>query len=250
MLSSSQKTLLPVLGGFALIFIAIDQTAAAFGTTDPITGYWVASLVAVASTLVVEMLVFKRKWADALRFLGFGRPQRRTLIVTALTGGITLLFFPLFSYLTGASVSLPENWLWKLSGIVALHGIGEEVLFRGFLFHHLRAERTFHQAAFLSLIVFAIAHVYLFTYMPAPIALFATVLSLASAYPFAYLFEQGNNTVWAPALFHTMVHAVSFFVISESHVMTAGIAWMSIWIVSALLVFAFRKRLFEASPTA
>jgi len=80
------------------------------------------------------------------------------------------------------------------------------------------------------------------------LALFGTVLALASAYPFAYLFERGNNTIWAPAILHILVHAVTFFNISEPHGMTAGMAWMTLWIVSVLLIYVFRKRLFETSP--
>jgi membrane protease YdiL (CAAX protease family) len=240
-----QKTIL-VFGGFILVFVILDRTAVVFGATDPIAGYWVAAMVAVIIALALEVFLFGQKLAAAIRFLGFGRPDKRTLIVTAIVGGLTLLFFPVFSGLTGAVVSMPPHWLWKLSGTVALHGIAEEVLFRGFVFHHLRTDNTFNRASWLSMLIFAIAHVYLFTYMPVPLAFFATFLSLAISFTLNYLFERGNNTIWAPVLFHTMVHAVSFFVISESHVMVAGVAWMVIWIVAALLMYLFRKPLFEA----
>ena len=99
-------------------------------------------------------------------------------------------------------------------------------------------------AALLSLVLFGIAHLYLFAYMPPALALFATFLSLASAYPLAYLFERGNNTIWAPAVLHTQVHAISFFVIPETFAATAAIVWMSTWSLSVLLIYAFRKRLF------
>jgi membrane protease YdiL (CAAX protease family) len=134
--------------------------------------------------------------------------------------------------------------LWILVGLFALHGIAEEVLFRGFAFHNLRVGRTFARAALLSLLLFAIAHLYLFTYMPPALAMFATFLSLASAYPLAYLFERGNNTIWAPAVLHTQVHAISFFVIPEALVTTTAISWMSVWSVSVLVIYAFREPLF------
>ncbi len=134
--------------------------------------------------------------------------------------------------------------MWVLVGLFGVHGIAEEVLFRGFAFHNLRLGRTFGRAAWLSLLLFAIAHLYLFIYMPPVLALFATFLSLASAYPLAYLFERCNNTIWAPAVLHTQVHAISFFVIPEAIAATAAIAWMSTWSLSVLLIYAFRKRLF------
>ena len=140
--------------------------------------------------------------------------------------------------------------MWILTGLFAVHGIAEEVLFRGFAFHNLRFGRTFGRAAWLSLLLFAIAHLYLFTYMPPALALFATFLSLASAYPLAYLFERGNNTIWAPAVLHTQVHAISFLVISEAFVVTAAIAWMVVWSVSVLLIYAFRERLFGSGDAA
>ncbi len=242
--SPSQRDFFIVLGSFILIFIAIDKVAALYAKTDLTTGFWAAAIIAIAALFAVEILVFKRSPSAAFQFLGFGRPDGRTLLVTAIIGAISLLFFPIFSSVTGAAVSIPNGWLWKLSGIVAIHGVAEEALFRGFLFHHLRFGRTFVRAAFLSLVAFALAHIYLFTYMPAPLALFATLLSLASAYPFAYLFERGNNTIWAPVLLHTSIHAVSFFVISEAHVMMAGMTWMTVWVITVWLIYVFRKRLY------
>lgn len=242
----AQKNLPAVLGSFLLVFIAIDRIGAYYAPTDLTTGFWIASIAAISALLALEMLVFRHNFAAAFRFLGFGRPDSRTFIITAVTGLFTLLFFPVFSAITGATVAIPDNWLWKLSGIIAIHGIAEEALFRGFLFHHLRFGRTFNRAAFLSLLVFAAAHVYLFTYMPAPLAFFSTLLSLASAFPFAYLFERGGNTIWSPALMHTSVHAISFFDISESHVMKGGIAWMTVWILTVILMYVFRKNLFES----
>jgi len=200
--------------------------------------------VLVVAAVGLDMLLFRRTLPAALRSLGFGRPEARTLVVTALIGALMLGFFPAFSWVAGASFALPEGWLWILAGLFAVHGVAEEVLFRGFAFHTLRAGRTFGRAAFLSLLLFAIAHLYLFTYMALALALFATFLSLASAYPLAYLFERGNNTIWAPAVLHTQVHAISFFVVPEAFVSTAAIAWMVVWSVSVLLIYALRKRLY------
>jgi membrane protease YdiL (CAAX protease family) len=206
--------------------------------------------VLVVAAISLDMLLFKRTLPSAWRNLGFGRPELRTLIITTLIGVLIMGFFPVFSWITRASLALPEDWVWILVALFAVHGIAEEVLFRGFAFHNLRLGRTFGRAAWLSLMLFAIAHVYLFTYMSPVLALFATFLSLASAYPLAYLFERCNNTIWAPAVLHTQVHAISFFVIPEAFVATAAIAWMSIWSVSVLLIYAFRRRLFNHNRAA
>lgn len=127
---SSQKNLPVVPGSFLFIFIAIDRIAAFYASSDLTTGFWAAAIVAIGALLTLEIFVFKRNLSAALRFLGFGRPHGRTLTLAALIGLLTLLFFPVFSAVTGASVSVPDNWFWRLSGIVAIHGIAEEVLFQ------------------------------------------------------------------------------------------------------------------------
>ena len=47
-----------------------------------------------------------------------------------------------------------------------------------------------------------------------------------------------------PAVLHRQVHAISFFVIPEALVMTIAIAWMIVWSISVLLIYAFQERLF------
>ncbi len=223
--SRYRKRLLTVLTGFVLLFLLLDRTPLLLAGHDITASFLVASAVVVVAAVGLDMLLFGRTLPSAWRNLGFGPPEARTLIVTTLIGVLMMAFFPVFSLVTGASFELPEHWFWVLTGLFAIHGIAEEVLFRGFAFHNLRVGRSFGRAALLSLLLFAIAHLYLFTYMPPALALFATFLSLASAYPLAYLFERGNNTIWAPAVLHTQVHAISFFVISKAFVATAAIAW-------------------------
>ena len=46
---------------------------------------------------------------------------------------------------------------------------------------------------------------------------------------------------------HTQVHAISFFVIPEALIATTAIAWMTVWSISVLLIYAFRERLFGHS---
>jgi|GEM_PF-4411143 len=105
----SQKDLFIVLGSFILIFIAIDKVAAFYASSDLTTGFWAAAIVAITALFAVEILVFKRSPSAAFQFLGFGRPDGRTLLVTAIIAAISLLFFPIFSSITGAAVSTPDG---------------------------------------------------------------------------------------------------------------------------------------------
>jgi membrane protease YdiL (CAAX protease family) len=238
------------LTGFILLFILLDRIPALLAGFDRTAGFLLASAVSVVCAVAVDVLIFRRTLPAAWRHLGFGRPDKRTTVVTTLITTVMLAFYPIFSLITGAPFTLPKHWLWVLVGLIAIHGIAEEVLFRGFVFHNLRANRSFGRAALLSLLIFAAAHVYLFTYMPPVLALFATVLALASSYAFAYLFERGNNTIWAPAILHTQVHSISLFVTSEKFVVSAGIVWMIVWIAAVLMMYGFREYLFDESDEA
>ena len=196
--SPYRKSFFTVLTGFVLLFLLLDRTPLLLASRDPTTGFLVASAVLAIAAIGLDMLLFRHTLPSTWRNLGLGHPEARTLVVTTLVGMLMMGFFPIFSWVTRARFALPEGWLWILVRLFALHGIAEEVLFRGFAFHNLRVGRTFRRAALLSLVLFGIAHLYLFTYMPPALALFATFLSLASAYPLAYMFERGNNTIWAP----------------------------------------------------
>jgi membrane protease YdiL (CAAX protease family) len=234
-----------ILAGFVVLFILLDRIPWLLADYDLTTTFLLTCGVVVTTAITLEILLFKHTLPQAWRGLGFGRLDRRTLIVTTLVSGLMVAFYPIFAWITGAPLALHDNWLWLLVGIFAQHGIGEEVVFRGFTFRNLRAGRTFGRAAFLSLLIFAVAHVYLFTYTPWQWAFFGTILALAIAYPMAYLFERGNNTIWSPAILHTVVHSIALFILPEALAMTAAIAWMLMWTVSMLLVYVFRKRLFE-----
>ena len=81
-----------------------------------------------------------------------------------------LAFFPVFAWATGLPLGLRPGWLLLVPGLFAQAGIAEEVLFRGFLFGHLRETRSFWRAALLSLPPFLAVHVLLFFRMDPPVA--------------------------------------------------------------------------------
>jgi membrane protease YdiL (CAAX protease family) len=93
-------------------------------------------------------------------------------------------------------------------------GIAEEVLFRGYLFRHLRQGRTFWEAAIVASGPFVLVHLSLIATMPWAIALTSVLLAALISFPLARLFELGGNTVWAPALVHWVVQGVVKVVIA------------------------------------
>ncbi len=76
------------------------------------------------------------------------------------------------------------------------------------------------------MIPFAAAHLYLFATMAWPIALAALALSVLIAFPFAWLYELGGRTIWAPAIAHAVVQgAIKLFVIQDQ---IFPIVWMGV----------------------
>jgi membrane protease YdiL (CAAX protease family) len=156
---------------------------------------------------------------------------------------VILLFFPVLSLATGARLSLNGDWLWTLAGIVVFNGFAEETLFRGYVFGNLRRGNSFLGAGLISLLFFAAAHLFLFIGNPFAIALAGTLVAVTAAFPMAYLFERGGNTIWAPVILHVAVHTIRLVSIPETLYMPAVLAWLVLQIFLPLLVFAFRKYL-------
>ena len=231
-----------ILAGCAVLFLVLQLGATwLMGTFDPTVSALIASAAMLGAALLVEKLLFGRGPSAALAALGFGRPAPRALLVAAVVALIMLAVFLLFTRLAGVQVSLSGDWLWILLGAVALNGIAEEALFRGFVFGGLRrAGLTFRRSAAISMALFALVHLLLFLQAPFIVALLGTLVAVAAAFPMAYLFERGYNTLWAPALLHVAAHTVRWLDIPEPNYMTAVSVWLVLQLAVPFLVFAFR----------
>jgi len=128
-----------------------------------------------------------------------------------------------------------------LPGLFGQAGIAEEVLFRGYLFGHLRPGRSFWRAALLAMLPFALVHLLMFLTMPWPVALAALLLSIVLSFPLAHLFELGGRTVWPPALLHFVVQGTAKLVVmSGEEPSTFPIVWMGASAVLPMFVMLIR----------
>ena len=147
--SSARSTLIrefvKLTAGFAAIYLVLERTAAQTNSLFGEYGALICGLVVVAA-LLVERLLFGRTPRQALRALGFGRPTRRGLLAALLASLALLAYVPIFALVTGQPVALRDGWLWIALGIFLQGGIAEELLWRGYLFRHLRATRTFRRS--------------------------------------------------------------------------------------------------------
>jgi membrane protease YdiL (CAAX protease family) len=130
---------------------------------------------------------------------------------------------------------------WTLLGIIVGVGIAEETLFRGYVFNFLRRGRIFWKAATLSMILFGAMHLILLLWLPLPITIAAIILAIIAAYPSAYLFEAGNQTIWAPAILHTTALATNLFEIPAELAIPLSLMWIGVVMIGLFLVFVAEK---------
>jgi membrane protease YdiL (CAAX protease family) len=237
-------TLAKVIAGFFSLYLVLQVgLALLIPRIGPTWGVLITAVTMLCLAVVFQAWFFQGPPLEALRQLGYGRPRWRAIVVALILSGVMLLFFPAVSVITGVRLGLNSGWLWTLAGIVVFNGLAEETLFRGYVFGNLRQGRSFLHAGFISLLLFAAAHLYLFVGNPFIIALAGTLVALIAAFPMAYLFERGNNTIWAPVILHIVVHGIRLFAIPEKLEMPVVMAWLALQIFLPLLLFAFRRYL-------
>lgn len=236
------KKLIYIAVGFAVIYGSLELTAHL--TDDPLIT--VNSLIICAAVIIVSVTIerafFKLHIKAALRQLGFGKPA---FLSAVLSVGLSLILFacyPLITYMTGYTFTIPSGFAWTAVGLFALHGIAEETLYRGFLFHRLREGRSFLRAGWLSVLFFSLSHIPIIVSQGVLVGGTAVLLAIASSFPLALLFEKGNNTIWAPAILHfsidTVIPILSAGEFSES-AQKAVMIWMAISAVLPYILFLF-----------
>lgn len=224
-----------LLVGFVAVYVLFQWLATSLGSDRGPAGLLVGAAVLLA-TIAVERVAFRQTLASSARALGLGRPRGAGLAAAAGIGAALLMVIPAFAFFANATVSFTPDALRLLPGLFAQAGVAEEVLFRGYLFGHIRRHRSFWPAAGLSMIPFAAVHLSLFLSMSWPLAAAALMLAIVAAVPLAQLFELGGSTIWPPALLHFVVQgAVKVVTVSGTEPASFPIAWIA---ASALIPMA------------
>jgi membrane protease YdiL (CAAX protease family) len=231
-----------IAAGFLCIWLVFDRTAQLTQSTLGEAGLLICLFVLV-TTFGVEIVIFKQSVPDAVRSLGLSRPNWRTMLVAIFICILLLAFYPAFSLVTGAKLTLHDRWIELSPGLFAQAGIAEEVLFRGYLFGHLRRGRTFWQAALLSLLPFVAVHLLIFTSLNWIIALASTLLAVATAIPLCALYDRNRHTIWAAALVHWIIQAaIKLVIVPEGFSLKIALGWMVMCAAVPYVVFAFREQ--------
>jgi membrane protease YdiL (CAAX protease family) len=224
--------------GLFLVFGLFHGSATILESDRGQRGIPIGVLVVAATAAAGRFLL--RHQPMTVRRLGLGWPRAKGI---AVAGAVTLLLLMaafLFVRARGLSPTFYPGWTSLLPGLFAQGGIAEEVLFRSYLFGHIRVGRSFWRAAGLSMLPFVAVHLVLFFTMAWPIALASVLLAVVISFPLAYLFELGGDTIWAPAILHFVVQATVKVAVFPYGGASFALAWMAVSAMVPLLVFTVK----------
>jgi membrane protease YdiL (CAAX protease family) len=108
-------------------------------------------------------------------------------------------------------VELRSNWPAVLAGSLLFHGVAEELVWRGFVFGHLRHTATFRRAVVRTIPLIALTHVPIMVTTGVGVGALAVVSAAVTCLPLAMLWERGGRTIRAPALLHGLIGTWQLF---------------------------------------
>lgn len=235
--SGIKKRFLLIIIGYLLLNGTFELTAKLTGdTTIPKNALLITGCVLIAA-VIVEVVFFKSRYSELVKILGLGKPGSKAIIASLVITLLLFLCYPLITLITGFNFNIPENWIWLAIGVFVLHGIAEEVLYRGFLFRRLREGRSFWKAAWLAVIVifFTVAHIPIIINQGLLVGGMAVLLAVVSSFPFSYLYEKGNNTIWAPAIVHAAIDTIIPILASGPMDERATMA-VTLWMAASMVI--------------
>jgi membrane protease YdiL (CAAX protease family) len=213
---------MPTIAGFLVLYAVLHGTASLLDSTRGEWGLVVAVCVFIAAW-AIQRVLHRKGWSEIGVRADAGGLGVALALSVALIGVAAL-----YVVVTGRQVSLHPGAAWLAVGILAQGGLAEELVFRGYLYGRLRQTRTFWRAASVSMVPFAAVHLVIFLTMDWPVALVALLLSMALSFPYAYLYELGGRTIWAPAVMHAVTQAGPKLAVVDDPVFPL------VWMVAAL----------------
>jgi len=208
----------PAVGGpaswarFVAGFLILWAVLAGISEFDPSARIGPLVLVGVAAASVaVSMVLDRLSWRDAVGKLGLGRPRLRPLVVSAALSALLLLVFPVTAAITRADLPLVPGWPWALLGILTLHGLAEEMVWRGYAFRRLAEGRPFWRAVWWTMPLIAVTHIPIVVNSGPAIGGGAMIVAAVTAIPFSKLYAESGETIWAPGLLHAAIDSFKLF---------------------------------------
>jgi membrane protease YdiL (CAAX protease family) len=229
---------------FLTAWFVLDRLVAAPPT---MTGSLVALVASGAVLLVSERIVARTPWREIVPRLGIGRPTRRALIAATLVGAAVVATFVAGATVLGIELELRPNWPAVLVGALLFHGLAEELVWRGYVYGRLRAGTSFRRAVRRSMPLIALTHVPIIVGNGLGVGALAVLSAIVTCLPFAYLYDRGGRTIWAPAIVHGLVGTWQLF--ERTYPLQFSLFVIVGSIITPLAAFAFGDRFFRTTQT-
>lgn len=227
--------------GFAIIFLASWFALDRLGTSPPAPLSALLAIAAAGLVLAVgELAVLRTPARDLPRILGLNRTNGRALLAAGVVGTGVLLAYLGGAALLQVDLTLRANWPSVLIGLLLFHGVAEELVWRGFVFGHLRRESTFRRAVAGSMPLIAITHLPIVIDSGALVGGLAMATAAITCLPLAHLYERAGQTIWAAAILHGLIGTWQLF--ERSYPPSFQLVILIATMVVPLAVIAFPDR--------
>lgn len=150
---------------------------------------------------------------QAVDLAGLVRVKWRSVFLAGLYVAAAGAVYPVAALVLAAPLSLSEVWPWRLAGAVAINGLAEEAMMRGYVFRRLRLRNTFWRAAMLSTVLFAAYHLPIVLSQGPIVGAVSVLLAIPLGFVTAYLYDQGRSTLWGPVLLHAGYNGLVFVLV-------------------------------------
>jgi membrane protease YdiL (CAAX protease family) len=235
---------------FVLGFIVLWAALASMSSADPTARWGPAVLVVViGASLGVSCGLYRLPLREAVSALGLGRPARRSLAVSGAVSALVLLVWPVTGALSGTSITLRPDWPVVLVGVLTLHGLAEEMVWRGYVFRLLAQDRSFWRAVCASMPLIACTHIPILLTSGPAVGVGAMCVAAVTSIAFSRLYVMGGNTLWAPGLLHAAIDSFKVVALPTAALAVYPFLIIGFSLVVPLLVLVVPARPVSTPPT-
>ncbi len=220
--------------GFGLTWATLQLTSS---PTPTLLASAVACLAVAACAVVVAIVLWRLPLRAAAIAVGLGRSKGGGLVIALGVAAVLAVGYLLFPVVTGLSLGVPDGWQALLVGVFLFNGVAEETAWRGYVFGALRRGRSFWRAVLLSMPLLALTHVPIVVNSGLVVGLAAMTVAAVTTVPFAFIYERGGRTIWAPALLHTAIDAFRALSVEPAATVVFSLYISALAIVVPLLAF-------------
>jgi membrane protease YdiL (CAAX protease family) len=210
-------------------------------------------LLFIAMPVLLEMVLYRKQLSKALSDIGITRFNWVGVRISVIFLLPLLIFFPLYSLLATTPLLIRPHWQWFILSALLINGLAEETMMRGFVFRHLREERSFWRAAALSTAYFAGYHLVLIFTAGVLFGVIGVLIAIPTGFLTAYLYERGNNTIWASALLHAVNNALVYIFVFPTDIQSSATVFflvVSLALTVLIVMWAYRGRYGRAGAQA